>query len=144
MANSTATYLNLEEVNALLPTNFKIDTENRLERSVYKTCEGKPLPVINSKLYPQNYYWYSCITTHFKNIGAEYICFTVGFFGILLLPIDIVLHYNRLSGWKRDSKNGRQYHVRIKHHKDGHLTFLNYNYPNENIDITQFLIKYEH
>ena len=95
MANNTATYLNLEEVNALLPSSLKIDIDNRIERSVYKTCEDKPLPVINSKLYPQNYYWYSCITKHFKNIGVEYICFTVGLNGILVVPIDVVLHYNR-------------------------------------------------
>ena len=41
MANSEATYLNLNIVNALLPDKFKIDIENRLERSVYKTVEGK-------------------------------------------------------------------------------------------------------
>ena len=83
MANNEVTYLSLEEVNALLPDNLKIDIDNRIERSVYKTCEGKPLPVINSKLYPQSYYWYSSITTYFKNIGAEYICFTAGLHGIL-------------------------------------------------------------
>lgn len=59
MINNEASYLSLEEVNELLPDNLKIDIDNRLERSVYKTCQGKPLPVINSKLYPQNYYWYS-------------------------------------------------------------------------------------
>ena len=42
MANSEATYLSLVKVNALLPENLKIDIENRLERSVYKTVEGKP------------------------------------------------------------------------------------------------------
>ena len=84
MANSKATYLSLDKVNALLPENLKIDIENRLERSVYKTCQGKPLPVINSKLYPQIYYWYSCTTTYFKNIGADFICFTIGLNGILL------------------------------------------------------------
>lgn len=143
MANCTATYLNLEDVNALLPSNLKIDIENRLERSVYKTCEGKPLPVINSKLYPQNYFWYSCITSYFKKIGAEYICFTAGLYGILVVPIDLVLHYNRFSGWKGESKKGRQYHVRIKHNQNGTLTFWNFNDPKENIDITQFFVKFD-
>ena len=141
MANSEATYLSLEEVNDLLPEYLKIDTENRIERSVYKTIEGKPLPVINSKLYPQNYYWYSCVTTYFKNIGAEYICFTVGLYGVLVIPIDIVAHYNRFSGWKGESKKGRQYHVRIRHSPDGTLTFWNFNEPSENIEITKYLLK---
>lgn len=104
MAKSDVTYLSLEEVNTLLPDNLKIDTENRIDRSVYKTCEGKPLPVINSKLYPQSYYWYSSITTYFKNICAEYICFTAGLHGVLVIPIDIVVHYNRFSGWKGEGK----------------------------------------
>ena len=57
MDNSEATYLSLDKVNALLPDNLKIDIDNRLEHYVYKTCRGTPLPVINSKLYPQNYYY---------------------------------------------------------------------------------------
>ena len=73
-------------MNALLPTNLKIDTKNRIVRSVYKNCQGKPLSVINSKLYPQSNYLYNCITTFiFKNICAELSCFTEGFYGILKL-----------------------------------------------------------
>lgn len=141
MANSEETYLSLDKVNALLPENLKIDIENRLERSVYKTVEGKPLPIINSKLYPQNYYWYSCVTSYFKQIGCEKICFTAGNFGALVIPIDVVLHYNKFSGWKGESNKGRQYHVRIKHNANDILTFWNFNEPSENIDITQYLIK---
>ena len=141
MTNSEATYLSLDKVNALQPDNLKIDIENRLERSVYKTFQGKPIHVIDSKLYHQNYYWYSCTTTYFKNIGADFICFTIGLNGILIIPIDVVVHYNRFSGWKGEGKKGRQYHVRIKHNQDGTLTFWNFNDPKENIDITQYLYK---
>lgn len=108
MANSEATYLSLNKVNALLPENLNIDIENRLERSVYKTCQGKPLPVINSKLYPQNYYWYSCTTTYFKNIGADFIYFTIGLNGILLyllmlLYTTIAFLDGRAKGKKEDN-----------------------------------------
>lgn len=92
MANSEATSLSLDKVNALLPDNLKIDIENRLERSVYKICQGKPLPVINSKLYPQNYYWYSCTTTYFKNIGADYT-----FKLVALIPDDKYYSYNDIE-----------------------------------------------
>ena len=141
MANNEITFLDLEEVNGLLPNDLKIDTKNRIERSVYKTANGKPLPVINSKLYPNNFYWYSCITKYFKVIGAEFICFTAGNYGIIVIPIDVVLHYNQFSGWKGESKKGRQYHVRIKHNSDGSINFYNSNNPDENIDITKYLIK---
>lgn len=92
------------ECYSLLPDNLKIDTGNRIERSVYRTISSLPLPIINSKLYPDNYYWYSSITKYFKEIGAEYICFTAGLSGIIILPIDMVLQYNKFSGWKGESK----------------------------------------
>lgn len=135
------TYLTLEEVHGILPDFLKFNLSERIERSVYKTIEGKPLPIINSKKYPENYYWYSCITKYFKDLGSEYICFTVGNFGVLVIPIDVVLHYNKFSGWKGESKKGRQYHVRIKHNSDNKMTFWNFNNPDENIDVTQYLIK---
>lgn len=133
-------YLSLEEVNNLLPDNLKIDIENRLERSIYITKDGKPLPILNSKLYEADYYWYSSITTYFKKKGAEYICFTAGLNGILVIPIEIVSHYNMFSGWKGEGKKGRQFHVRIKLHEDGSLSFMNFNDPKENIDLTQYYI----
>jgi hypothetical protein len=98
MSKNEASYLDLESVNSLLPDNLKVDTGNRIERSVYRTKSGSPLPIINSKLYPEKYYWYSSITKYFKGIGAEYICFTAGLSGIIVLPIDMVLEYNKYSG----------------------------------------------
>lgn len=138
MSKNEALYLDLESVNSLLPDNLKIDTKNRVERSVYRTISGSPLPIIKSKLYPNNYYWYSSITKYFKEIGAEYICFTEGLSGIIILPIDIVLQYNKFSGWKGDSKKGRQYHVRIKHTEDGKMHLWNFNNPDVNFDIQSF------
>ena len=123
MANCEVTYLSLDKVNGLLPDNLKIDLENRLERSVYKTVEGKPLPIIYSKLYSQNYYWYSCVTSFLKQLGCEIICFTSSNYGVLVIPIEVVLHYNKSSRWKYKYKKGRQYHVRIKYNANDVLTF---------------------
>ena len=138
MSKDEALYLDLESVNSLLPDNLKVDTGNRVERSVYRTISGSPLPIINSKLYPDNYYWYSSITKYFKEIGAEYICFTAGLSGIIILPIDMVLHYNKFSGWKGDSKKGRQYHVRIKLAADGKMHLWNFNNPDVNFEIQSY------
>lgn len=143
MSSVEKNFLTLEEVCDLLPDSMKFNPSKRIERSVYETKEGKPLPIINSRLYPQNFYWYSCVTSHFKAIGAESICFTAGNYGILIIPIDVVLHYNKFSGWKREGGKGRQYHVRIRHTKDNELSFWNFNEPSENINITQYLIKHE-
>lgn len=75
-----------------------------------------------------------------RTLEQTLFVFTIGLNGILIIPIDVVVHYNRFSGWKGEGKKGRQYHVRIKHNQDGTLTFWNFNDPNENIDITQYLI----
>lgn len=143
MQSTNKTYLSFEEVCELLPEHLRISADSKMERSVYRTKENKPLPIVNSRLYPEHYYWYSCLTKYFKDLGAEYICFTAGNYGILIIPIDVVLHYNKFSGWKGEGKKGRQYHVRIKHNADNEFTFLNFNEPKENINITKYLIKYK-
>ncbi len=134
------TFLSVEEVNRLLPAEMKIDEFNKLERSVYATTNGTPLPIVNSKYHEKmSCYWYSSVTKHFKEIGAQYICFTAGNLGILLIPIDEVLEYNKHSGWKSESKKGRQYHVRIKQEVDDgniHLRFIE-----TKEDITKYLTK---
>ena len=135
MSKNDAIYLDFESVNSLRPDTLKGDTENSVERSVYGTISGSPLPTINTKLYPDNHYWYSSITKYFIEIGAKYICFTAGLSGIIILPIDIVLQYNKFSGWKGESKKGRRYHVRIKLTEDGKMHLWNFNNPDVNFDI---------
>ena len=63
MTNNEACFLSLEEMNAFLSDNLKIEIENRIERSFNKTCQRKPLSVIILKLYPQYYYWHNCTNT---------------------------------------------------------------------------------
>ena len=141
MHSNEKTYLTLEEVHNILPDFLKFDLSERKERSVYKTIKGKPLPIINSKKYPENYYWYSCITKYFKDLGSEYICFTAGNFGVLVIPIDVVLHYNKFSGWKGESKKGLQYHVRIKHNAENKMTVRNFKNPFITYKFSDFLNK---
>ncbi len=141
METKEKTFLSIEEVNEILPSELKIDGFNKLERSVYTTVSGKPLPVVNSKLHEKmSCYWYSSVTKYFKEIGAQYICFTTGNLGILIIPIDEVLEYNRHSGWKSESKKGRQYHVRIKQEVIDDNILLQFVETKE--DITKYLIKY--
>lgn len=140
MDTKEKTFLSVEEVNQLLPPEMKIDGFNKLERSVYATINGKPLPIVNSKYHEKmNCYWYSSVTKYFKEIGAQYICFTVGKLGILLIPIDEVLEYNKHSGWKSESKKGRQYHVRIKQDINGGKIRLLFIETKE--DITKYLTR---
>ena len=126
-------FLNIDEVNSLLPQNMKIDTQKFVERNIYRTVENKYLPVLNSKMYLDYRCWYSSVTKYYKELGAEYICLTAGIIGIFVVPIDIILEYNKTSGWKGESRKGRQYHIRIEG-----LVMRNYNELSQNIDLTSY------
>ena len=131
------TFLDIEEVNALLPSNLKIQTTNPLEKGIYRTETGKLLPVLNSKYYDSsNGFWYSSTTSYYKTLGVEEICFTAGLLGIFVVPIDLIWEYNKTSGWKGESKKkGRQYHVRIRH-----LRLANYNDYSQNKDLSSYFV----
>lgn len=130
------TYLDLEEVNSLLPDKYKFDSLNKIERSIFRTKEGKPLPVLNSKLYPQNYFLYNTLTDYYKSIGVEHICFTAGLAGVFVIPIDIVSLHCKYSTIAR--RKGRQYQLRIKVNENNTFSFWSNDNPKEIFEITQF------
>lgn len=118
-------HLDIEEINEILPEDFKI--AEKVERGIFRTVKGLVLPVINSKLYPDGSYWYSSTTKYFNSIGANTICCVAGNNGFFLIPIDLMLEYNKHSGWKGESKKGRQYHVRIKIEAADKMYFICHN-----------------
>lgn len=54
------------------------------------------------------------------------------------LPIDMVLQYNKFSGWKGESKKRRRYHVCIKNTEDDNMHLWNFNNPDVNFDIQSY------
>lgn len=133
------TYLDLYEVNGLLPSDLRFTEDSKIERSLYKTNGNSNIAIVNSKLYPKNQLWYSVVTDYFKSKNVELICFTAALNGILLIPIDIIKKYNRHSGWKV-LKKGRSYYVRCKIRNEKYIL---YSTDGEDIDVTEFFIKNE-
>ena len=134
MGRISKEFLSLEQVNSLLSEDNKI-VEEPVERSVYPWGSNDRIAVLNSKLYPQKYYWFSCVTDYFMEIGLSKVCFICGYEGFCIIPIDIIKKYNKYSGWKANKK-GRSYFVRIRQ-RNG-ITYLFADADHEPIDITQY------
>lgn len=134
-------FLTLEQVGDILPDDYKFSPSDKVERSIYKTSDGKLLAIVNSKLYPDKTYWFSSVSKYFKDKGIEKICFVCGNEGVLLIPIDIILEYNKYSGWK-DNKKGRSYYVRVRP-RDERLFLFNHNETCDDIDVMDFFIPYK-
>lgn len=137
MGRTSKEYLTLEQVNDLLLEDNKINIDSPIERSVYNWGANDKLAVLLSKLYPQRYYWFSCVTDYFMGIGIEKVCFICGYEGIAIIPINIIKQYNKYSGWK-ENKKGRSYFVRIREREKTIYLFADSDHtPN---DITEFFI----
>lgn len=124
-------FLSLDQVAEILPDNLKFTASDKIERSIYRTSNGQPLAIVNSKLYPDGTYWFSCVTKYFKEKGVDTICFVCANSGVVLVSTDAVLAYNKFSGWK-DLRKGRSYYVRIRVVDGKHIL---YNYNNSTLDI---------
>jgi len=127
-------YLSLEQVNALLPENYKLLTKT--DRGVYSTPSGELVALVNSKTYPSLSLWYSVVTDYYLSIGVTKICFSCSKYGALLVPIEIIKEYNKTSGWKNLNK-GRSYHVRMKIRGKKKEFFL-FSTEQKDIDLTQY------
>lgn len=133
------TYLSYEKVNELLPDDKKFDIMSRSDRIVFPMQKGGKIAVASSKLYNNKAAVYNVLSRYYKEIGVNFIVFTVGHFGIFVVPIDVVCRYNKYSGWNRETKKGRHYWVRL-HKKADSWLFVNYLDTNENVDVTSFFI----
>lgn len=135
-----ASFLSLEQVAEILPDNLKFSASDKIERSIYRSSNGKPLAIVNSKLYPDGTYWFSCVTKYFKDKGVESICFVCANSGVILVSTDAVLAYNKASGWK-ELRKGRSYYVRIRVVEGKHILF-NFNDSSFDIDASDGFIPY--
>ena len=138
-------YLSLEQVNRILPENAVIDLSiKHLYRIVYTTVSGTYLPVATSKVTEVNRkskIVYNTVTDFYISLGCKYVCFIVGTKGIILLPIDILKRYNNFSGWKAETKKGRQYWIR-GNVEEKSIIFTNSIDYSENVDVTPYFIPY--
>lgn len=138
-------YLTLEQVNTLLPENLRIDLSvKHIHRVIYTTVNQEYMPVATSRIAVGDSFsriMYNTITDFYISLGCKFVCFIVGTKGIILLPIDVLKQYNRYSGWKADTKKGRQYWVRGKVMDDA-IILTNSNDYSQNVDATPYFIAF--
>lgn len=137
--NEQKNFLTIDEVITLLSDEYVFDKENdKIGKSAYKTKCGETLPIHNSKLYPNESFWYNVLIDVYVSLGVKRVCLTCGNEGILLLPIEILTEYTKMTNWKQQAK-GRSYFVRIR--KNGYSLQL-YGYEeglgNAIIDVSEF------
>lgn len=135
-------YLSLEELSGILPENEKIDfSVPRFNRIVYTTVNGKYLPVAMAKVV-KNTISYNIVTDFYIDLGCEYICLVVGRLGALLMPVDVLKHYHKFSGWKIKTAKGKQYWIRGVV-RDGVITLTNSIDHSENIDANKYFFPFK-
>ena len=68
--------------------------------------------------------------------------FIIGNYGFAIVPIGIVRKYNNFSGWKLDTKKGRQFWIRGRYDpKQNLIKFVSPNHKGEDVDLTPYFIK---
>lgn len=117
------TFLDLEDINMILPKELKLDSE-RHSRGVYRAANGYLISVPNSKEYTKGYLaWYYVYADRYADKGVNYMIFTVGLSGLVLIPMDIFQSYKVGCSWKDGLKKGeKRYRIDITK-KDGTFFF---------------------
>ena len=117
------TFLDLEDINMILPKELKLDSE-RYSRGVYRAANGCLISISNSKVYTRGYLaWYYVYADRYADKGVSYMIFTVGLSGIVLVPMDIFQSYKPGCSWKEGLRRGEK-RYRIDIAKKGETFFF--------------------
>lgn len=138
------TFLDLEDINKILPNNFKLNTE-RYSRGVYRAENGDLISISNSRVYDKGYTsWYYVYADRYKDKGVKYMLFTVGLRGIVLFPMDIFQTYKAGCYWKDGLRKGeKRYRIDINEVNNKYF-FINSSQNHiKKLDVTQYFIAYK-
>lgn len=129
-------FLSLDIVMSLLYHKFgnckKID-----KRSIYKSEDGEIFAIASSKEYENGELWVSYDINRLRQLGINYLVIIAAFYGVIVLPVDILFHYQQYSN---KVKGGRD-NIRIKFRINKFFLFSKRCY--ESIDITNYFIENE-
>ena len=140
--HDTDIVLSLEELKNILPERFTIQNSGSADKiQYYNTINGEKFFLCSSKEYNPVYYWYCTATDYLAKNGFSHVCFVLGKKGIIILPLTILIEYNKYSGVQRISKTGKRYFVRIFYKKKRYL--LHSTVEGKDVDVTDFFIPYE-
>ena len=137
------TFLDFDDINKILPKELKLNSE-RHSRGVYCATNGCLISISNSKIYEKGYLaWYYVYADRYAEIGVKYLLFTIGLYGIALVPMDVFQSYKIGCSWKDGLKRGeKRYRIDIAK-KNGNLVFVNSSQRHERyLDLREYLIPY--
>ena len=137
------TFLDLEDINMILPKELKLDSE-RHSRGVYCAANGCLISVSNSKEYTKGYLaWYYVYADRYADKGVNYMIFTVGLSGLVLIPMDIFQSYKVGCSWKDGLKKGEKRDRIDITKKDGTFFFVNSSQKHQKtLDLTPYFIPF--
>jgi hypothetical protein len=131
-----------EELKNILPVRFTIQSigiSNKIR--YYNTINGDKFFLCSSKVYHPHYYWYCTATDYFAKNGYTHVCFVLGKSGIIILPLPILIEYNKYSGVQKTNKKGNKYFVRIFYRNKKYI--LRPTLEGKDVDVTDYFIPYK-
>ena len=137
------TFLDLEDINKILPKELKLDSE-RHSRGVYRAANGCLISISNSKEYAKGYSaWYYVYADRYADKGVSYMIFTVGLGGLVLVPMTIFQSYKVGCTWKNGLRKGeKRYRIDIMK-KNGTFFFVNPSQRHQKtLDLTPYYIPF--
>lgn len=120
----------------LLPPNYKPLKKIISRNNIYETNYGSFIALSCSRDYKNSIWWYSTYIYNLANLNIKEVCFIIGFQGIILLPIELLLNYAKYADSKKYPK-GDRFYIRIKKQEDNYIL---YHSGHNDINITQYYI----
>ena len=137
------TFLDFEDINSILPQEMKLDAE-RHSRGVYRAANGSLASISNSKVYEKGCLsWYYVYADRYADLGVKYMIFTIGFMGIVVVPMEDFQIYKIGCYWKEGLNRGeKRYRIDITK-RDGKMVFVNSSQRHQKIlDVSMYFIPY--
>ena len=121
----------------ILPLNYK-PLENRINKNnIYEANNGNFIAFFSSKEYDTSIWWYSIYIYNLAAKNVKNVCFIIGFQGIILLPIELLLSYAEYADSKNPPKGDDRFYIRIKKQEDDYIL---YHSGHNDINISQYFI----
>lgn len=135
---TTENSLDIFQIGEILPQKYKPLQKIKGRLNIYETKGGTLVGFKRSKNYGDSVWWCSVYIYRFKNKNVTNVCFIIGFQGVIIVPIELLLKYAEYANSNKYVED--RFFVRIK--KQGN-DFVLYQSGHEDINITQYYIPNE-
>ena len=135
---TTENSLDIFQIGEILPQKYKPLQKIKGRLNIYETKGGTLVGFKRSKNYGDSVWWCSVYIYRFKNKNVTNVCFIIGFQGVIIVPIELLLKYAEYANSNKYVED--RFFVRIKKQSND---FVLYQSGHEDINITQYYIPNE-